>query len=77
MDVCRLAAGEHQAEQKDVHEVSVSDAFAFFVKTAREKKAKYGSEFLSDNQVAMVGKQLGIQLFRDRNGAELNETQSV
>ena len=57
--------------------MSVADAFSFLVKTSREKKEKMGSPFLTDNEVAMVGLQLGLQKFRDKNGNELSESQSV
>jgi hypothetical protein len=61
IEVCRLAAGEHQTAQRDVQGMSVADAFSFLVKTAREKKEKMGSPFLTDNEVAMVGLQLGLK----------------
>jgi hypothetical protein len=77
IEVCRLAAGEHQTAQRDVQGMSVDDAFSFLVKTAREKNEKMGSPFLTDNEVAMVGLQLGLQKFRDKNGNELSESQSV
>ena len=77
LEVCRLAAGEHQTAQTDVQGMSVADAFSFLVKTAREKEAKHGTRFLTDNEVSMVGHQLGLQKFRDKHGNELSESQSV
>ena len=77
IEICRLAAGEHQVAQRDVQAVSVSDAFSFFLKTAKEKMAKHNTPYLSDNEIAMAGLQLGLQKFRDRQGKELTESQSV
>ena len=77
LEVCRLAAGEHQNSQRDVQGMSMADAFAFLCKTAKEKAAKMGSPYFTDNEVAMAGRQLGLQKFRDRHGNELSETQSV
>ena len=57
--------------------MTVADAFAFLVKTTREKEAKHGTRFLTDNEGAMVGHQLGLQKFRDKHGNELSESQSV
>jgi len=75
--VCRLAAGEHQAEQKDVQQLAVSDAFAFLCKTAKEKKEKQFSSFLTDNEVLMTCLQLGLQKFKDKQGNEMSEDRQV
>lgn len=77
VELCRLAAGEHQLEQRDVMSLSVADAFAFFVKSSREKKAKFGSPFFSDKEVATLGCQLGLQQYLDRNGHVVSEAQAV
>ena len=77
LDICRLAAGEHQLAQKDVQSMSVADAFAFMVKAAREKGVRHGTTFLTDKEVGMLCEQLGLQKFRDKSGNELSETQAV
>jgi hypothetical protein len=77
VDICRLAAGEHQLAQKDVQSMSVADAFAFMVKAAREKGVRHGTTFLTDKEVGMLCEQLGLQKFRDKSGNELTETQAV
>ena len=77
LELCCLAAGEHQLEQKDVMAMSVGDAFAFYVKTCREKLTKMGTPYLTDSEVAQAGCQLGLQQYLDRNGRTLKEEQAV
>ena len=77
VELCRLAAGEHQLEQRDVLSISVADSFAFFVKSAREKASKLKTAFFTDAEVAQMGCQLSLQQYLDRNGNIVTEEKAV
>jgi hypothetical protein len=57
--------------------MSLADCFSFFCKSSKEKMQKFGTPWLTDNEVSMVGRQLGLQKFTDRSGNELSEAQAV
>jgi hypothetical protein len=71
IEVCKLAAGQHQNVQGTFHSMTVADIFAFLVQTSKEKKQKYGTSILSEKDVQHVGFQLGLQKFFDRHGNRL------
>jgi hypothetical protein len=78
VEIARLAAGEHQEHQQAVENMSVSDVFAMFVKSAREKmEGKLKTPFLTDNEVAMIAWQCGLQKFKDKHGNTLSEQKAV
>ena len=77
-EVCRLAAGEHQMAQRDVHSMSVADIFALMARTAREKMAIAGnSRYLTETEVFTVCMQCGLQRSHDRSGKEVSEANEV
>ena len=50
-EVLEEVAGQHQAEQHDVMESLVADAFAFFLKKMQQKKDKLDNEFLTEEEI--------------------------
>lgn len=79
LEVCRLAAGRHQAQQKDVQVISVADTFQFFVTAAREQKQQFGTEYFDDKDksLAKMCRQLGLLSWIDKMGNVLNDAQAV
>ena len=72
LDVCRLAAGEHQLSQRDVQSMTVHEIFAMMAQASKEKSlTAAGTPYLTDNEIHKVCVQCGLQKLRDRNGKEL------
>ena len=61
LEVCRLAAGQHQALQCQVKGISSEDAFALFQQTALEYLESRGQPWMSDAEMWQVLQQLGVQ----------------
>ena len=77
-ELCRLAAGEHQANQKDVEGASTADVFSYLSLMAQEKKkGPLETPFMTDNEIWSHCKSLGIQKFVDKYGRDLTEQQQV
>lgn len=77
-ELCRLAAGEHQAHQKDVEGASTSDVFSYFYLMATEKmNSDLATPFMSDNEIFIHCRSLGLQKFTDKYGKELTDKQQV
>jgi hypothetical protein len=76
-ELCRLAAGEHQAHQKDVAMANTADIFTYLVQMAQEKQANQGTPFMNDNEIYHHCRSMGITKFVDKNGKELTEQQQV
>ena len=69
--VRRRLAGEHQAKQHDAHGATSSDNVAAFMRACRDKRAKLNEPFLTDNEVWMVIKTIGLD--RDKSFEELKK----
>ena len=77
-ELCRLAAGEHQANQKDVEGASTADVFSYLSLMAQEKKkGPLETPFMTDNEIWSHCKSMGIQKFVDKYGRDLTEQQQV
>ena len=61
LEVCRLAAGQHQALQCQVKGISSEDAFALFQQTALEYLESRGQPWMTDAEMWQVLQQLGVQ----------------
>ena len=77
LEVCRLAAGQHQTQQRDVQIITVSDMFQFFVTAAKEKMERLNTPYFTEKETGVICKQLGLLKFVDRQGNLLSEKQAV
>ena len=77
VEVCRLAAGQHQEIQQDIHRMTVADIFEFFQQASRDKMAKSGNRFLDKAEILYVGFELGLQRNADKSGNPLSLKRQV
>jgi hypothetical protein len=68
IELCKVAAAQHQFVQGDFHGLSTAEIFAFFHQTSLEKQTKFGTRILLDKEVGKIGMNLGLQQFFDRHG---------
>ena len=59
-EILQEIAGVHQAEQHDVMESSLADAYGFMLKKMQEQKDKLGTEYLNDDEIFNTLRTFGL-----------------
>ena len=80
LDVRKMLAGEHQARQHDAHAATTADNVAAFMRHCKEKRAKLQTPVLSDNDVWLVVKGIGLDRessFDEMKKKKPNENETI